>query len=63
MKDIATFNDELDYLTTELAKVKGDREYLMRFIARLLHPEDYGWSVDQEVRDEARWTLQQVTTL
>lgn len=60
MKDIATLENELDYLTMEMAKAKADREYLMRFVARLLHPEEYGWSVDQEVRKEAKWILEEV---
>ncbi len=38
MKDIATLDNELDYMTHELARVKNDREYLLRFVARLLHP-------------------------
>lgn len=60
MKDIATLENELDYLTMEMARAKADREYLMRFVARLLHPEEYGWSVDQEVRKEAKWILEEV---
>jgi hypothetical protein len=63
MKDIATLDNELDYMTHELARVKNDREYLLRFVARLLHPEEFGWSVDQEVRREARFVLDQVTKL
>lgn len=63
MKDIAVLESEIDHLVHELARAKNDREYLMRFVARLLHPEDFGWSVDQEVRDEARWTLKQVQSL
>lgn len=60
MKDIATLENELDYMTMEMARAKADREYLMRFVARLLHPEEYGWSVDQEVRKEAKWILEEV---
>lgn len=60
MKDIATMESELDYLTHELARAKSDREFLLRFVARLLHPEEYGWAVDQEVREEVRWALEQV---
>jgi hypothetical protein len=60
MKDIAVMESELDYMTHELARSKNDREFLMRFIARLLHPEEYGWCVDQEVRDEAKWVLEEV---
>jgi hypothetical protein len=60
MKDIATMESELDYMTRELAKAKSDREFLMRFVARLLHPEEYGWLVDQEVRDEAKFVLEEV---
>jgi hypothetical protein len=60
MKDIAIMESELDYMTHELAKAKNDREFLMRFVARLLHPEDFGWSVDQEVREEARRVLEEV---
>lgn len=60
MKDIATLEDEIGYLTLEVAKAKADREYLMRFVARLLHPEEYGWAVDKEVREEARWALDTV---
>lgn len=60
MKDMALMENELDYMTMELARTKAQREFLMRFVARLLHPEDFGWSVDQEVRKEARWVLQEV---
>jgi hypothetical protein len=60
MKDIAIMESELDYMTRELAKAKSDREFLMRFVARLLHPEEYGWLVDQEVRDEAKFVLEEV---
>lgn len=60
MKDMALMENELDYMTMELARTKAQREFLMRFVARLLHPEDFGWSVDQEVRQEARWVLQEV---
>lgn len=60
MKDFATMENELEYMTMELAKVKSQREFLMRFVARLLHPEEYGWLVDQEVRNEAKRILDEV---
>lgn len=60
MKDVAIMESELDYMTRELARAKSDREFLMRFVARLLHPEEYGWLVDQEVRDEAKFVLEEV---
>lgn len=60
MKDFATMESELDYMTMELAQIKSQRDFLMRFVARLLHPEEYGWLVDQEVRNEAKWVLQEV---
>lgn len=63
MKDIAILESEIDHLVHELAKAKNDREYLLRFVARLLHPEEFGWSVDQEVRSEARFVVDQVTKL
>jgi hypothetical protein len=63
MKDIAILESEIDHLVHELAKAKNDREFLLRFVARLLHPEEFGWSVDQEVRKEARFVLDQVTKL
>lgn len=60
MKDIALLNNELDYMTRELAKVQSDRQFLTRFLARMLHPEDYGWLVDPELRQEISRVLKEV---
>jgi hypothetical protein len=60
MKDVAVLENELEYMTRELAKVQSDRQYLMRFLGRLVHPEDYGWLVDSEVRREILRVLEEV---
>ena len=59
MKDVATLHSEIDHLTRELAKAKTDMRYLRLFVATLLHPEDYGHAVSQEVREKARFVLKE----
>lgn len=35
----------------------ADADPLAAFVARLLHPDELGWAVTGEVRDHARWAL------
>lgn len=33
------------------------KELILAFLRKLLHPEDFGWAVSKEVREEAKYLL------
>lgn len=53
MKEIATLNNEIDYMQTALRDLTVDHARMRLFLEDLIHPEGYGHAVSSEVRKKA----------
>lgn len=60
-------NDHIQRLTLcnrklleELEKAREKLAFHIEFLNRFLHPEDLGWAVTEEVRDQVRKTIKRI---
>ena len=56
-KEIDQLHEEIRTLTEQRDDEEARVKVCVKFLRELLHPEYFGWSVNQEVREQARKTL------
>jgi hypothetical protein len=56
-KEIASLEEAVDILTTQRDDEEQRTSVAVKFLWSLLHPEEFGWAVSQEVRDVVKQTL------
>jgi hypothetical protein len=56
-KEIDQLHEEIRTLTEQRDDEEARVKACVRFLRELLHPEYFGWAVNQEVREQARKTL------
>ena len=56
-KEIDRLHEEIRTLTEQRDDEEARVKVCVKFLRELLHPEYFGWSVNQEVREQARKTL------
>jgi hypothetical protein len=56
-KEIESLEEAVVILTQQRNEEEQRTEQCVKFLWTLLHPEEMGWAVSQEVREQARKTL------
>ncbi len=56
-KEIASLEEQISILTTQRNEEEQRTEVAVKFLRSLLHPEEFGWAVSQEVREVVKQTL------
>jgi len=56
-KEIDRLHEEIMILTEQRGDEEARVNACVRFLRELLHPEYFGWAVNQEVREQVRKTL------
>ena len=56
-KEIASLEEAVIILNTQRNDEEERTKVAVKFLRSLLHPEEFGWAVSQEVRKEVKQTL------
>ena len=56
-KEIASLEEQISILTIQRDEEEERTKLAVKFLWSLLHPEEFGWAVSQEVRKEVKQTL------
>jgi len=56
-KQIDALEETVIILTTQRNEEEERTKVAVEFLRTLLHPEDFGWAVSQEVREKVKETL------
>ena len=56
-KQIDSLEEAVIILTTQRNEEEERTKVAVKFLRSLLHPEEFGWAVSQEVRDVVKQTL------
>jgi len=56
-KEIESLEEAVVILTQQRNEEEKRTEQCVKFLLTLLHPEEMGWAVSQEVREQAKQTL------
>lgn len=56
-REVENLNDQIKVLEEQRTDEEARVDICVDFLKSLLHPENLGWAVTQEVRDEVKQTL------
>lgn len=56
-KEVSQLEEEIKILTEQRNDEEQRTEQCVKFLWTLLHPEEMGWAVSQEVREQVKQTL------